>query len=437
MYSSKTIVSVVLLTLAAMSGISRPSHASTDVSADHPLSVQDCISYSLEHHGSVLSAKQDLAAGWANVKQAQSGYMPKITLNSDYNNNGFQASQPGILSNTSNNSNGTESYAQLSEAVYDGGKTMTAIRQSNAGAKVLNATLDMARQERVLAVTQAFYNSLLTKRLADIAAQSVTQSEEQRKLIQARIDAGDAAKVDVYPVDVQLANSKLSKIQADNSARIAANALRNAMGLGKGPALQLVDAQQPPTEVPLLDQCLRDAMIGRPEIARSSAQIESAQAGLTMAKLQTIPVPTVSLNYGVGLGGTNYNNQWTIGVGLSMNIFDGGAAKADVDGSKARLDSSQLTADQTNKDVSTEVEQAYMNLASALEQLNASQSNVTLAQTNLEVAQEKYSQGLAIPLEIVTAQVSYANAQATNAQSLYNTYIARAELDKAMGKRGY
>jgi outer membrane protein TolC len=243
--------------------------------------------------------------------------------------------------------------------------------------------------------------------------------------------------VDVFPVEVQLANAKLTKIQRDNNARVSWNSLRNEMGLTNGPELKIEDVQEPSTEIPPLQTCLETALSNRPEIAKTGAQVESAEAALSQSKRELLPVPTAGVSYGVGLGGTNYSNQWTVGVGLSLNLFDGGAAKASVDGNRAKVDSTKILAEQQKKDITTDVEQSYLNLTSSLEQLTASKSNVTLAQKNLEVAKAKYQQGLAIPLEITNAQTSYSEALANNAQTLYDSYIARAQLDKAMGKKGY
>jgi outer membrane protein TolC len=325
----------------------------------------------------------------------------------------------------------------LSETVFDGGRTRTAIRQASASARVSDANLELARQERVLVVTQAYFNALLTKRLADIADQAVEESARQRELIQARIDAGDAARVDIYPVEVQLANARLNKLQADNDVRVAANALRNAVGLDRGPELRPADVEEPSFRIPSLEESLSAALNDRPEVARHAAELDSAGAALSLAKSQIVPVPTASLNYDRGLAGTGYDSQWSVGFGLSMNLFDAGAARAEVDGSRARVDSLTLREDQLRKDVSAEVEEAHLNLTNALERLAASKANVNLAQTNLEVARVKYEQGLAIPLEIVSAQVSYSDAQTSHAQTLYDCYIARARLDKVIGRRTY
>lgn len=425
---------LLVLVLLAASEIAFAAGTSSGLPTDRPLTLKECIDYALTEHSSVLSAEQDLIGSVADVKRARSGYVPKLAVGSAFSRLGTLGDQTGdgfFIVQT------TDSIVSLNETFYDGGRTLTAIRQAKASARASDANLDLTRQGRVLSVTTAYFSALRAKRLADIAAQTVAGSEEQRKLIQARIDLKDAAPVDIYPVEVQLANARLVKLQADNDVRIMANALRNAVGLDRGPELQIVDYTTPSEEVPNLEDSFTKALRDRPEIVQSAAQIDSSKAGLTLSKLQALPVPTATAGYEGDLQGGSFGRAWNIGIGLTMSLFDGGALAAGITSSKASLQSSKLADSQLRKDISTEVEQSYLNLTSALQRLEASKPNVTLAQKNLEVAREKYVQGMAIPLEIVNAQTSYADALASNAQALYDSYVARAQLDNAVGKRGY
>ena len=383
-----------------------------DPPTDRPLSLKECVDYALKQHNSVLGAEKDLVASEAEVRGSRAGYLPRINIGSDYTSSG--STTGGIDANYS----GTRSLLGIAETLWDGGRIATSLRQAKASKRAAEADYDLVKQERVLVVTAAYFDALRTKRLADIAAQSVAESEGQRELIQARIDAGDAARVDIFPVEVLLANAKLNKLQADNDARVAVSALRNAVGFDRGPELKLVDVEAPANDVEPLDECLMSALSERPEIVISSAQLDSSRAGLSLAKLQALPVLTAGAGYDRGLGGVGFDSEWSAGIGLSMSIFDGGAIAADIDSARARTDSGVLRDDQLRKDINTEVEEAYLNLTNAFERLAASAPNVELAKQNLEVAREKYRQGLAIPLEITTAQVSYADAQASHAEAL-------------------
>jgi outer membrane protein len=433
----------LMLVLVVTCGAALASESSLKVlkiSEDRPVTLQECIDYALSNHASVLTAQQTVNSSQAGVKVAKSGFMPQISANTDYSHQDIEAvpsvpSSRGVYQTTHTTLG--QSGLGLSQTFWDGGKTQAAIREAKASARAADAGVDLAKQQRALAVTTAYFDALRTKRLADIATQTVEESAGQLKLIQAKVGSGDAANVDVYPVEVQIANAKLAKLQADNTARVSATALRNAVGLDRGPELKLVDVTEPSIKLTLVDDCISSSLQTRPELTQSTADLDSAKAGLSLAKLQALPIPTASAGFGQNLGGADFNKKWSFGLGLSMNLFDGGASAAGIQSAKARLATRELNDEQLKKDIAAEVESAYLNLTSAQEQLAASKPNVELAKTNLEVAREKYTQGLGIPLEIVDAQVSYADAQASYAKALYDCYIARATLDIAMGKRGY
>jgi outer membrane protein TolC len=403
-----------------------------DLPKDQPVTLKDCIEYALEHHNDVLSAESGLAGSRADVTVARSGFVPQITAGYDFSHTGTQGrpTSPFTFS-------GSQTSLGVTQTFWDGGRTQTAIRQAKASLTASSADLDVVRSNRVLTVTTAYFDVLLAQRLAGIAAQTVAESEEQRKLIQARIDTEDAAKIDIYPIEVQLANAQVTKLQADNNVRIFMSILTNAIGLVGNSQLQLVDVEEPSDVKPVtFDQSLSEALRSRPEIIRSRAQVDSANASLSLAKVQTGPVPSAGASYNKGFGGNDTSSEWVVGVGISLNVFNGSSA-ARVASARANVESATFGADQIENDISTEVQEANLNVTNSLERLAASKPNVTLARTNLEVARTKYQTGLGIPLEIVIAQTAYSDAQALNAQALYDFYVASAQLDRATGKKGY
>lgn len=425
------IVALAVVGLAA--GLSAQS--APDLPPDQPITLSQAIAYALANHASVTSAQRELAAAGADVRGVRSAYFPQITADSSYSRRGYEGGQTGSGLRRTGDFTDRQTVIGISQMVLDGGQTRTALRQASASEQMAAADLDLARQDRVLAVTVAYFEALRARRLASISTEAVTEAEQQRALIQARIDAGDAAPVDVYPAEVQLANARVEQVAAQNNARVAATALRNQMGLGPGPELTLVDVEGPAPEPPKMADAVSAALRSRPEIARSAAGIERQRAALSLSRYQTLPIPTASATYDRGLAGNGFDTQWFAGVTVTMNIFDGGAAIQGVKSNRARLEALTLDDAQLRKDIAAEVESARLDLASALERLTASQASLTLAGKNLEVAREEYAQGLAIPLEVTTALVEEVRARANYAQALYDSHISRAQLDRAMGRR--
>jgi hypothetical protein len=88
--------------------------------------------------------------------------------------------------------------------------------------KQYDATLIRTQQTVVDTVTKAYLELLRAQGLADVANQRVVYIEGQQKMIKARVEAGDAAEVDVFPIDAQLANAHVDQLTAKNTVRTSA-----------------------------------------------------------------------------------------------------------------------------------------------------------------------------------------------------------------------
>ena len=89
---------------------------------------------------------------------------------------------------------------------------------------------------------------------------------------------------------------------------------------------------------------------------------------------------------------------------------------------------------QTRIDLSNLVQQAVLNIQNAQERLDASRVAAEAAARNLEAENARYQQGLAIPVDLTTAQLNSFTAQSNEIQALYDYYVAQAQLKQALGQ---
>ncbi|HPP74230.1 MAG TPA: TolC family protein, partial [Armatimonadota bacterium] len=161
----------------------------------------------------------------------------------------------------------------------------------------------------------------------------------------------------------------------------------------------------------------------------------SSKASAKAAKISLYPIPQVTAEYQRGLGGLSGNSTQIFG-GISFNLFDGGANRAAYREAKANQESAEKRHQQLIKDIEAQVRQAHINVNDSIERLSASQIGLETAQKNYEVQQERYKQGLAIPLDLLNAEVQVVTAQTNLVQAQYDLYIAMAQLDFAVGRNG-
>jgi outer membrane protein TolC len=83
--------------------------------------------------------------------------------------------------------------------------------------------------------------------------------------------------------------------------------------------------------------------------------------------------------------------------------------------------------------IEMEVRSALLDLDSSAEQLRVARQSLSLAQQQLDQAQDRFSAGVTTNLEVVQAQEAVALADEGVIQSLYGFNVARALLARAAG----
>lgn len=393
-----------------------------------------CIQTAFEKHGDVLSAKQSVEAARAQLRSAGSSlFWPTLSARGTRVEGQTEAKQSGTTVRRIGKTSDEQYLLSSSVTLWDGGTQRLSLRQARAGETVAETSLRRARQALVLEVTTAYIRLLRARHTLAVTEQKLAQMQGQKEMVQARIRAGDAAEVDIYPIEAQLASARVDRIRALGDIRVAGSALRNAMGLSAGPPPEVVELPEDLPEPPALEECLRQALSQRPEVQQSLAGIERERATVAMAKLRLLPQFTSSARWDRGLGNSSsIVSQWSINAALSWSFFNRGD-RAEVDASQASLRASEEQHQQLMRDIAAEVEQAHLALASARERVEASRASIEAARKSLEVAEAKYKNDLAIPLEIVDAQVAYSNALLQAIEARYDYLLARAQLDRAIG----
>ena len=420
---------------AALSLLASPAiRAAETPEGEPPMALEQCVRTALEKHGSVLSANEDVAAARAGLRSAGSSlWYPTVSARTGRNEGERESHPSGGLPSRISSMAGEDHRLTLGVQLYDGGQQRQAVRRARADETSAEAALRRTQLALALNVTAAYVQLLKARHTLEVADKRVELAQAQKAMVQGRIKAGAAADVDIYPIEVQIASARVEQIKAANDVRVTGSALRNAMGLDAGKTPDIVELPEDLQEPPALDACIQEALTARPETAQSVAGMDRSRASLALTKLRTKPLIISSAQFDRGFGATSIATEWLVSAALSWSLFNRGD-RADVDSATAGLRALEEDYRQLRKDIISEVEQAHLAVGSARERVEASRASVTAARKNLEVAEAKYKLDLGILIEIVDAQVAYSNAELQAIQARYDYFLARAQLDRAMGR---
>ncbi|WP_230579038.1 TolC family protein [Megasphaera elsdenii] len=401
-----------------------PTNGTVDLNL--PKTVQMALDYNRDIKNSQYALKK---AEYA-INQARALKMPVV----DYKYNMNRTGGPAIYST----SNAYTNKLEVNIPLYTGGSVEGQIATAKLGKT--NAQEDILRVEQATkySAIQGYYGLLAYQELQGVYHEAVDNLQGHLDNVQAQYNVGTKAKVDVLSSDVSLANAKTTAITADNNVAIAESNLNNILGLPLETKLNLADHQLPfDTYNISLQEAMDYAMKYRPEVLQAAIAVQQAEEAINIAGAADKPQVAITGTNGwsdKSFPGIDANTRnWTVGAGVTYRFYDGGATKAKVNQAKQDLLVARETEQKTREAVQLEVKQAYLNIRSAAQKVEETQTVVDQARENYRIQNIRYQAGVGINLDVLDAQLSLNQAQVNHIQALYDYNVGIAKLEQVMG----
>lgn len=256
-------------------------------------------------------------------------------------------------------------------------------------------------------------------------------------LIGRRHQAGTASGLDLARSQAQLETTRSQARQALAQRAVLEHAI--AALVGEHPSRFSIEPQAVDAVLPVTPPGVPSALLQRrPDIAAAQRRVIAANATLGIARTAFFPSLQLSALGGLQSGDLSHfieapNLYWAIGPTLLFNVFDGGRRRAD----QARIEAALDEATQRYRGVVLaafqQVEDQLALLAHYGEAAEADRAGVQAAQRAVDLATNRYNEGAASYLDVVTAQT--ANLQARRSALDLQTRQRRAsvQLVRALG----
>jgi len=416
------------------------------IQAGETVSLSKALEIAAKTHPSIIVSEQNLKASQARVYQVGSNFWPQVNANGSYTRYSpivQESKTPSGLSGLGI-STGPKKGEQfdnwsasitLQQLLFDFGKTYHQTGIQSLYRDSSKFQLENVSQQVFFGVKQAYYGVLLSRRNREVAEEGVKQFEQHLTQARGFYEVGAKPKFDVTRAEVDLSNSQLGLINAENSLKVAKVTLNNAMGLPGAPEYNIEDILAYLKYEITLEQGLERADRNRPDLLSVQSQQKAAAKAVSLAWTGYAPLLTANADYKWNGEDFPLEDGWDVGAAVVVPLFNGFLTKSQVDEAKANLYAANANLELTRQGILLEIQQAYLNLKAAEDGIPTAQLVVKQAQENLELANGRYAAGVGSPIEVTDAEVAYLNARLSETQSLYNYKIAQAGLEKAMGER--
>jgi multidrug efflux system outer membrane protein len=176
----------------------------------------------------------------------------------------------------------------------------------------------------------------------------------------------------------------------------------------------------------------------RPDISAAERRMASANAGIGVAKAAFFP--TVQLNGLTGLesvnAGTLFNyssRMWAVGPSMTLPIFEGGRLRAGLRLAKATYEEMVASYRQSVLTAFSEVEDNLAAQSFLASQYDAQSDALIAARKQLEIANNRYRDGLTTYLDVATAESTELNIEFSTVQLRGQQLVASVTLVKSLG----
>lgn len=398
------------------------------------LSLDESVALALKNNPAVqIKAADREKAAWA-VREAQAAKGPTLTfVHAD-----TRTSPARVISTTGrvpDISNNFDNKLKLNMDLYTGGRVEALITQAELSLQSADLELAKNRQQTKLDATSGYFSLLQNRNLVQVNQESVDNFTAHLRNVQAQYDVGTVARSDVLRSEVELANAQQKLIQAQNNYEVAMATLSNVLGLPHSSEIKLKEELKYEKYGQSLDDCLKFALVNRPDVNQAQAGLDRSKEGVKVARsgyLPTISVIGTKDWYDSEFPGEK-NHNWYAGVSASLTLFDTQLTRSKVKEAEYAVVNASETARQTRDSVALDVRKAYLNMREAEKRIETSKVAVDKAEEDFKIAQVRYTAGVGTNLDVIDAQLALTQAKTNYIQAMYDYNSNRANLDKAMG----
>lgn len=437
----------------------------------------ECVEYAMKNNISIRQTELDLKTVDIDKKAALGNFLPNLNANASHSwNIGLnQNITTGLLENQTTQF--TSAGINSSVDIYNGLQNQNRYRRANISKIASQYQLDKMKDDISLNVANAYLQILFNKESIKVQKEQLSNTEKQEIRTTELVNAGMIPRGDLLDIKATVAADKQRLIAAENALFLSKLSLTQLMQLDDFKDFDVVEENVTLEESVVMLQTpeaiIEKAKQERVELKIAKTNLELAQKDIQIAKGAFQPTLSGFYNFStrasysdrvVGfqidpanptsvigqVDGTGQNvlqpnfspvlgdpdslfNQFSdnkghnFGVQLTVPIFNGFAAKNNVERSKVAFERSKIAQEQAEVDLERNVYNAVTDAKGALNSYQSAVVALTAREEAFNYAKERYAVGMMNSFDFNQAQTLFLNAQSEVLRTKYD-YIFKQKV---------
>ena len=416
--------------------------------------LQECLDYALANNITLKKSQLQQQSAQEELKGAKAALLPTVSASTNqslgyqpWKDSGISTVTNGVVNTKVDKTSYNGSYSLSGQwTVWNGGRNTNTIK------------LDQLSEQQAELSTQETANSI-QERIAQIYAQILYLDENVKvneKMLETSkkneergremVNVGKMSRADLAQLTSQRANDEYSIVESRSQLLNYKLQLKQLLEITDEQefdvAVPEISDERILSAIPSLQSVYEESLLSRPEIERLQLAVKSSDVSLRLAKAGWMP--NVSLNGGITTSTNSLSNSgWgdqiktnvnsSIGLGVSVPVYDGRSTKTAVNKAKIQQLQAQLDLQDQQKTLYTNIQQYWLNATTNQEKYKAASSSVESAQQSYELLSEQFRLGLKNIVELMNGKDNLMQAQQNQLQSKYLTVYNKQMLEFYQG----
>ena len=404
-------------------------------------SLLDMYQVAIESDPQLQGAIFEHQAGAEIVTQAWAGYRPTITF--DYDE--VQTTQDILSSDNTVFASGKTSFPSTTISLsinqpifrYD---RYIRIGQAKEEYKKATADLDLAQQDMMLRLTEAYLTSLSAEDELGFLKVQRTSASQQLSIAQGRFNASIGREVDKYDAEARLAAIEADFAYAEIALSDSYAALYEIIGrepqiLARLRAKIVLENPSPDDESHWIEKSLKynpNLVVQRHVVNVAKKEI-ARQNGGHFPSLDLILRASTQETGGTLFGGGSKVGTEEILLRMSLPIYSGGSVSSKKREAIALYASARQKLEQLSREARRQSKDAYWGVVNAVRRINALSKAVTAQQATLKLRKAAFESKLETAINVLDAERDLFLAQRELSQAKYDYLLNKLKLKSLVG----
>ena len=429
------------------------------------LSIEEAVNRAVRLSDETKLSAAQLELTEAQIVTARSAGFPQLRLNGAYTQV-IENARGNIVGSAFQQNYTYNTNANISQTFFQGGRIFAGTRAAGDARQAARYDQAETRARVSVDIQRAYFQALLSDRLYEIQVKNLELADERLKQVERLESGGRAARYDVLRARVQRTNLEPEVIQAQSDRELTMLQVKRILNLPVNQPLVLTSALDADGLQPFVATVANDSSADpvRASIRSAESIVEARGEGIRVARADMMPTVSAFFQTGyLALPSSNglptnwgelvptpcapgtppdricriQNNGWfadrNFGVQVSWPLFDGLRAKGNVDLAQAQRRVAEIQLSQAREQVQIERAQTRAEFARARAAYEAQRDNAREAEEAYRLAALRFERGLDTQLDASAVQLQLLIAKSNEARSIFDLYIAAADLARARG----